>query len=40
MATAPEGLSPAEVYLDTQNQRPKTQSSEMFTMNIVFEIYM
>ena len=40
MATAPEGLSPAEVYLDTQNQRPNTQSLKMFTMNIVFEIYM
>ena len=40
MATAPEGLSPAEVYLDTQNQRPNTQSPKVFTMNIVFEIYM
>ena len=40
MTTAPEGLSPAEVYPDTQNQGLNTQSPKMFAMNIVFTIYM
>ncbi len=36
----PKDCRQPKVYPDTQNQEPNTQSLEMFTMNIVFAIYM